>query len=114
MKITVKRVYEEAEKSDGTRVLVDRLWPRGIRKSEARIDVWAKDAAPSGSLRKWFHVDPDSRHKNFVARYRKELSENSALKELRKELRGQPRVTLVTAAKDVAHSHVPVLLSRLR
>jgi len=75
VRITLKRAYEPAENSDGTRVLVERLWPRGLSKADARIDLWAKDAAPSTALRKWFRHDPDL-WPEFRARYHQELRDN--------------------------------------
>lgn len=102
------RVYDE---SDGTtRVLVDRLWPRGIRKDDPRIDVWAPDVAPSSALRKWYGHEP-SRHAEFCRRYERELSSEegkTSLSELRRQTKGRP-ITLVTASKDLETSHVPVL-----
>src|SRR5580700_894712 len=75
--VNVKRVYEQPADADGTRVLVDRVWPRGLTKQRAAVDVWLKDIAPSAGLRKWFGHDP-SRWKEFEARYRDELAENGA------------------------------------
>lgn len=111
MKLAVKRVYEKPAKSDGTRVLVDRLWPRGVRKADAHIDLWAKDLAPSSALRAWFHADPEKRYKAFTAKYKKELTEKKAT---RKELLGgHAHMTLVTSVRDVEHSHVPTLAAFL-
>lgn len=112
MKISVKRAYEPAKRGDGERILVDRLWPRGVRKSAAAIDVWAKDIAPSGALRTWFHADPEKRYRAFAGKYRKELAgQRAAGREL---LKGKKAVTLITAAKDVEHSHIPTLLAFLK
>jgi len=111
MKISVKRVYETPAKSDGARVLVDRLWPRGVSKKKAAIDIWAKDLTPSTSLRDWFHKDPERHYKEFSTRYRKELSQ---LKPQAKDLKkGQARLTLVSAVRDIKRSHVPILVSFL-
>lgn len=111
----VKRAYEEAKRTDGLRVLVDRLWPRGVTKSEAKIDVWAKDIAPTDALRKWFHTDPPKRFSSFSTKYAAELKKNPATKVLKAELKKtKGALTLVTAAKDPAHSHVPVLLKVLK
>ncbi|MFC9893006.1 DUF488 domain-containing protein [Nocardia sp. NPDC127579] len=112
----VKRAYDGPDEGDGYRVLVDRLWPRGVSKEEARIDEWAKDVTPSGALRTWFHHDPGANFDEFVRRYEAELAgdaQRQALTKLRDEGK-QRRVTLVTAAKDPAHSHVAVLLAHLR
>ena len=113
MKLAVKRAYEPYEKSDGCRVLIDRLWPRGVAKAKAKIDVWAKEAAPSASLRAWFHADPEARFREFSKKYAAELKSSPALRDLRKELKGKGRVTLITAAKDVEHSHAPTLRKHL-
>lgn len=108
LNISVKRAYDKQAKTDGTRVLVDRLWPRGVSKAAARIDIWTKDIAPSNELRKWFHADPDERWPEFKARYEHELKDNrEAVEETFKSMKGH--VTFITAAKDVEHSHVPVL-----
>jgi uncharacterized protein YeaO (DUF488 family) len=113
MKIRVKRAYDTVEKSDGFRVLVDRLWPRGVSKEKARIDLWAKEIAPSSELRKWFHEDTEGRLKDFSKKYSKELTQSKALKELRKELSEKKVITFVTAVKGIDHSHIPTLIKRL-
>ena len=79
MRICIKRVYEAASPDDGERILVDRLWPRGLSKEKAAIDIWEKDVAPSAALRKWFGHDPD-KFDDFRNKYRKELEENPAIK----------------------------------
>ena len=84
MKINLKRIYEEPTKEDGIRVLVDRLWPRGLTKQKANIDLWLKDIAPSTELRKWFGHDPE-KWKEFRKRYQKELKENKEQIEILKE-----------------------------
>lgn len=112
----VKRVYEAAEPDDGYRVLVDRLWPRGVTKDAARIDEWAKDLTPSTELRRWFHEDPVGRRDEFADRYREELAGRTAreiLVRLRGLARTNPPVTLVTAVKDPDSSHIPVLMEAL-
>lgn len=104
------RVYDEVGENDGTRVLVDRVWPRGLRKEDPRVGHWLKDVAPSTELRKWYGHDPD-RHEEFAKRYRAELKEQpaaGALDELR-DLARKGEVTLVTATKDLKLSQVPVL-----
>ncbi len=108
MKLSVKRIYDTASKTDGTRVLVDRLWPRGISKDRAKVALWLKDAAPSNDLRAWFHEDPDARYKAFSQKYRAELRAHAAaVKGEFKKLRAP--VTLVTAVKEIERSHIPVL-----
>lgn len=81
MRICIKRVYEAASPDDGERILVDRLWPRGLSKEKAAIDIWEKDVAPSAALRKWFGHDPD-KFDDFRNKYRKELEDNPAIKRL--------------------------------
>ncbi|GAA2034446.1 DUF488 family protein [Catenulispora yoronensis] len=110
----VKRAYDAPVKADGKRILVDRLWPRGVSKEEAELDGWAKDATPSNELRKWFHENRDE-YAVFKERYDAELegdAQKQALAELR-ALHAKHTVTLITAAKDVEHSHVPILLRHL-
>lgn len=111
----VRRVYDEPAPDDGLRVLVDRLWPRGLAKERAHVDRWPKELTPSTDLRKWYHEAPVERHAEFVGRYRAELDAGALaepLRELREEASKGP-VTLLTAVKDVDVSHVPVLLDRL-
>lgn len=112
----IKRVHDDPSPQDGERVLVDRLWPRGVSKERAALDEWAKDAAPSNELRKWFHEAPDERREEFADRYADELDGPDQSKKL-DELRARAAkhtVTLLTATKDVEHSHVPVLLKQLK
>lgn len=112
MNVSFTRVYETSDKHSGTRVLADRLWPRGITKKDARIDIWAKDLAPSNELRKWFHADPEHRHASFVLKYKKELAEKKTVaKDL---LKGKRKIVLVTAVRDVEQSHIPTLVAFLK
>jgi uncharacterized protein YeaO (DUF488 family) len=106
--IRLKRVYEKPSRLDGSRILVDRLWPRGLTKERAAVTLWLKDVAPSTELRKWFGHDP-AKWKQFQARYRKELREKKdALKLLRQK--GKTRtVTLVYGARDEEHNEALVL-----
>ena len=104
----IKRAYAPAEAADGYRILVDRLWPRGIIKEKAKIDLWLKSVAPSNELRKWFGHDPE-RFAEFDRRYRAELAESGALDELRAVLREHPDATLLFAAHDEAHNNAVVL-----
>jgi uncharacterized protein YeaO (DUF488 family) len=113
MEIQLKRVYEPAEPGDGFRVLVDRLWPRGVSKARAAIDLWAKDVAPTTALREWFGHEPD-RFAEFRMRYLAELEQNVAVGELRAVLREHPVTTLVYAAHDEAHNQAVVLAEHLR
>ncbi|HET6320461.1 MAG TPA: DUF488 domain-containing protein [Hyphomicrobium sp.] len=107
-KVSIKRAYDAPARGDGTRVLVDALWPRGVSKDEAKIDVWLKAIAPSTELRNWFHHDPE-RWVAFRTRYRSELSKNAeALAEL-KDLARRGHVTLVYGARDIEHNNAVVL-----
>ena len=111
MPVAVKRVYESVSRRDGTRVLVDRLWPRGLRKSEIAMHEWLRDLAPSDALRKWFHAHRDL-WPAFRKRYLKELARPEAQKDLQKlhNLAMRRRtVTLLFASKDVTHNNAIVL-----
>jgi uncharacterized protein YeaO (DUF488 family) len=112
MTFEIKRVYEPAAPADGTRVLVDRLWPRGVSKSKARLDQWMKDIAPSPRLRQWFDHRPE-RFAEFKKRYVRELAGNPDLAELRGLGRGA-HVTLVYGARDPQVNHAIVLQSVLK
>jgi uncharacterized protein YeaO (DUF488 family) len=106
--IKLKRAYEKTAAEDGTRILVDRLWPRGLTKDKAAIDHWFKEIAPSTTLRKWFAHDPD-RWNEFRRRYIEELKRNALqLEEIRKLARHSP-ITLVYAAHDELHNDAVVL-----
>ncbi|WP_455087022.1 DUF488 domain-containing protein [Prevotella denticola] len=104
----IKRAYAPAEESDGYRILVDRLWPRGISKEKAQIDLWLKSVAPSNELRKWFGHDPE-KFPEFEQRYRAELAGSGALDGLRAVLREHPDATLLFAAHDEEHNNAVVL-----
>jgi len=106
--IKVKRIYDPVLPDDGKRILVDRLWPRGIKKDKAKIDEWLKDIAPSNGLRKWFSHDPD-KWKEFKNRYIKELKDNSELIERLRAVTKKEKVTLLFSAKDVEHNNAVVL-----
>ncbi|MFD7615021.1 DUF488 domain-containing protein [Streptomyces sp. NPDC059828] len=112
--ITVRRVYDAPEPDDGIRVLVDRLWPRGVSKERAAVDEWLKEVAPSNELRTWYHKDA-SRYPEFDSRYRQELDEGAAAEALDRllELAGGGPVTLVTSVKNIEGSHVPTLVDLL-
>jgi uncharacterized protein YeaO (DUF488 family) len=113
MAVRLKRAYEPAEPSDGYRVLVDRLWPRGVPKEEARLDEWARDLAPSPALRTWFGHDP-ARFDEFRRRYRAELEvREEELAALRRRAR-RGTVTLVYGARDTEHNGAVVLAELLR
>lgn len=111
MNLKMKRIYEAPEKADGFRILVDRLWPRGVKKESSRLDAWLKDSAPSPDLRKWFAHDPE-KFAVFKERYEEELVMNPptavAAAEILKQLEATD-VTLVYAARDPEINHVVVL-----
>lgn len=108
MKIRIKRVYERPDKHDGSRILVDRLWPRGLTKEKASVDLWLKDIAPSTELRKWFGHDP-GRWEEFKKRYLAELKGNSEQIRLLKQELEKGVVTLVYGAKDEEHNEAVVI-----
>ena len=109
MKIKLKRVYEEYSPHDGFRILVDRLWPRGIKKEKAKIDLWLKEIAPSDKLRKWFSHD-SSKWQEFKKRYKKEIKENKEIfKKLKEIIKNKKEVTLLYSAKDEKHNNAIVL-----
>ena len=108
MPVAIKRVYDEPSAEDGYRVLVDRLWPRGLTKERADVDLWMKDIAPSPELRTWWNHDPQ-RLDEFIARYRAELATNPAVAELEQVITEHPAVTLVYGARDSRVNHAAVL-----
>lgn len=111
--IQIKRAYEKPLKKDGYRILVDRLWPRGIKKGEAVLDEWAKDLAPSVSLRKWFGHDPDL-WEPFQEKYKAELTKNKIMDEFVEQHEDKKKITLVYGAKDTEHNHAIVLQEYLK
>ena len=113
MTVKIKRVYEKPDKEDGVRILVDRLWPRGLTKEKASADLWLKDIAPSTELRKWFNHDPD-KWEEFKKRYFSELQKNKEpISQLKEQIRQHP-VTLLYAAKDEEHNEAQVLKNYLK
>jgi uncharacterized protein YeaO (DUF488 family) len=104
----LKRAYEEPSAEDGLRVLVERLWPRGLTRERAAVDLWLKEVAPSAELRKWYGHDP-AKWKEFQSRYRAELRENMAAVEQLKQKGEEGKVTLVYAARDEEHNSAVVL-----
>lgn len=115
MSIRVRRVYEPPETGDGVRVLVDRLWPRGLSKDAAGVDEWPKAMTPSTELRRWYHASEGS-YEEFAERYEAELAapEASDLLDHVRDLARKGTVTLLTASKDLEHSHASVLARLLR
>src|SRR5665213_387984 len=110
--IQLKRVYEPSSKEDGVRILVDRLWPRGLTKKKAAVDLGLKNIAPTTELRKWFGHDP-ARWKEFQVRYRKELRADKEAVDLLKQKSKEGTVTLVYGAKDQEHNEALVLQKML-
>ncbi|CDQ18565.1 Uncharacterized conserved protein YeaO, DUF488 family [Halobacillus karajensis] len=111
MSIVLKRIYEEKEKTSGYRVLIDRVWPRGISKEKAQLDDWAKVLSPSSELRKWFNHDPD-KFQEFEEKYKKELNNSNTAKDKKmelKEIAQENLVILFYGAKDKQHNHATLL-----
>lgn len=107
--IKLKRIYEPYDKKDGYRVLVDRLWPRGISKERAHLDLWLKDIAPSSDLRKWFNHDPE-KWPDFKKKYRTELRKNTeAMDRLKRIYKAHPKLCLLYGAKDEEHNEAVIL-----
>jgi uncharacterized protein YeaO (DUF488 family) len=110
--VMLKRAYEAPASEDGTRILIDRLWPRGLSKEDAALDLWMKEIAPSTELRKWFGHDP-ARWEEFRRRYTDEVLRNAELLNKLRTLARQGRITLVYAARDEAHNDAVVLRDML-
>lgn len=108
LNIQTKRVYDRAEKSDGYRILIDRLWPRGIKKEDARLDEWNKDLAPSTALRKWFHEGKGT-FEEFTARYKREIEGKEDELVRLKEISKEKKVTLLYGSREPRQNHAVVL-----
>jgi uncharacterized protein YeaO (DUF488 family) len=106
--VRLKRVYDQPSSADGTRVLVDRLWPRGLSRQDVAADLWLREAAPSAPLRRWFGHDA-SRWDQFARRYRDELERQPEVLELLEDLRRRAPVTLIFGARDPDHNNAVVL-----
>lgn len=107
--IKLKRAYEPYTEGDGIRILVDRLWPRGVDKESLHYNVWEKDLAPSTDLRNWFHEDPEHRWQEFIDKYLDELEKSNHLAAFINKIKHYNTITLVYAAKDEAHNNALVL-----
>ena len=107
--IKIKRVYEDPSDTDGYRVLVDRLWPRGMKKEHLKYDYWAKELTPSSDLRKWFHDDVPGHWKEFAEMYRKELETSDKTSEFLSRIRSCESVTLLYASKEPVYNHARIL-----
>ncbi|MBS4218564.1 DUF488 domain-containing protein [Bacillus sp. FJAT-49711] len=113
MEVKIKRAYEDASSWDGIRVLVDRIWPRGVSKEQLKIDHWMKEVAPSNELRKWFNHDPE-KFDEFKKKYKDELQKNTQLEDLKSlVLEQREMVTLIYGAKDEKHNQAIVLKEML-
>lgn len=108
VKFHIKRIYREPSQEDGYRVLVDRLWPRGVSRDKAKLDEWLKEIAPSAKLRKWFNHDPE-KFDEFSERYKGELNRNKDMVTRLLTAAGERNVTLLYAARDEVHNHAVVL-----
>lgn len=109
VQIKLKRVYDEYQDSDGLRILVDRLWPRGIKKEQLHYDMWEKGVTPSTDLRKWFHTDKNTRWHDFVLLYKQELNNSKELMSFIDKIKKQSVITLLYASKDKEHNHALIL-----
>lgn len=107
--IKIKRVYEEPAETDGYRVLVDRLWPRGMKKEYLKYDIWEKDITPSPDLRKWFHGDIGERWSDFSVMYEKELENSAAMRAFLVKIEPYKVVTLLYASKEPLYNHARIL-----
>lgn len=111
--IQIKRAYEPREASDGYRVYIDRLWPRGLSHATFHYDAWDKEIAPSTELREWFHSDPDGRWDGFQQRYAAELEANPAFEALAKDMAARPKVTLLYSSHDAERNNAVVVRNQL-
>lgn len=112
--IRLKRAYDPSEPSDGYRVYIDRLWPRGLSRATFHYDSWDKTIAPSTELRQWFHADPDNRWLEFATHYAAELRANPAFTALRSELAPHPTVTLLYSSHDHIHNNAVIVRNLLQ
>ena len=108
-KIQIKRAYDLEEPTDGFRVYIDRLWPRGLSHDTFHYDLWDKEIAPSTELREWFHADPDNRWTQFVAKYKDELKRNPAFQNLTQTIEKYPVATLLYSSHDRTHNNAVVV-----
>ena len=112
--IQIKRAYDPADASDGFRVYIDRLWPRGLSHETFHYDLWDKDIAPSTELREWFHTDPDGLWPQFVEKYKAELESNPAFEKLKETVASHPAVTLLYSSHDREHNNAVVVEQMLK
>ncbi len=109
IKIKLKRVYDVEESSDGFRVLVDKLWPRGMKKENLHYDLWAKDITPSTPLREWYHQDEENHWEEFKKKYTEELTKSTAMEGFINKVKGKQVVTLLYASKNAMENHALIL-----
>lgn len=107
--IKIKRTYDEPTATDGYRVLIDKMWPRGIKKADLSYDYWAKNIAPSTELREWFHQDIDKNWNEFHKKYMEELKDSPGMKDLEKRIKKEKIVTLLYSSKNVAENNAVIL-----
>lgn len=107
--IKIKRTYDPEDKTDGFRVYIDRLWPRGLSHETFHYDLWDKEIAPSTELREWFHADPENLWQQFVEKYKEELKSNPAFDTLKHTLEGKPTMTLLYSSHDREHNNAIVV-----
>ena len=112
--IQIKRAYEPESPSDGFRIYIDRLWPRGLSHETFHYDLWDKDISPSTELREWFHQDPANRWTEFEEKYKKELQANPAFQHLKSYIATKPKVTLLYSSHDETHNNAVVVLKELQ
>jgi len=112
--IKTKRAYDDTDATDGFRVLVDRLWPRGLSKESLKLDLWMKDIAPSTELRQWYHKNPDGNWEHFREKYLRELKESDAIDAFANQIKSHKTVTLLYASKDEQHNHARILKEVLK
>ena len=113
-KLELKRAYDPESPSDGFRIYIDRLWPRGLSHETFHYDLWDKDIAPSTELREWFHQDPEGRWEEFAEKYKKELEANPAFAHLKAYIAGKPVVTLLYSSHDETHNNAVVVYNLLK
>lgn len=109
IEIKLKRVYDDYSEKDGYRILIDRLWPRGMKKEHLHYDLWAKNITPSPELRKFFHEDEDQRWEMFKEKYIQELNTSATIKDFINDIKQYPVVTLLYASKNAIHNHAIIL-----
>ncbi len=112
--ITLRRAYDPESPSDGYRVYIDRLWPRGLSHATFHYDWWDKDISPTADLREWFHADPDNRWQEFCRRYKEQLLSNPSFATLKSTLEGKSRVTLLYSSRDELHNNAVVVKEMLQ